>query len=90
MPATDDLTVVLVGLVSATVNHLHGGGEEVVNASTATSDEMAKKQKRNNSQSMAGSLAAAECSPRRPNELHKCELLRVSALLGSSRVVSLN
>jgi hypothetical protein len=65
LPVMDTLVVVPTGLVSSRVNQLHGVGESSENAPTAASDELTKKQKRTNTQTNAGSAAAASGSPRR-------------------------
>jgi hypothetical protein len=65
LPVVNSLAVVPSGLVSSRVNQITGAGERSENAPTATSDELAKKQRRTNTQTCAGSAAAASGSPRR-------------------------
>jgi hypothetical protein len=62
LPVMDTLVVIPTGLVSSRVNQLHGVEESSENAPTAASDELTKKQKRTNTQTNAGSAAAASGS----------------------------
>lgn len=64
IPMTENLAVVPTGLVSSMVSQLDGGNGSGT-CTTAASDELTKKQKRNYTQSDARSAAAARDSPRR-------------------------
>jgi FtsZ-interacting cell division protein ZipA len=65
LPAKVMMAVVPMGLVSSrTMNQIDGDGHETGTPTTATSDELTKKQKRTNTQPNARSAAAAGSSPR--------------------------